>query len=60
MASNGVERSEMNLDPGFPNYSGDVVGHIANIWEGDTAFDDSVSLGEGGSTSSGSGGSDRR
>ena len=55
MASDSVERFQMHLDTGFPNYSGDIVGHIAYIWEGDTAFDDSVSLGRGGSTSSGSG-----
>ena len=51
----------MNLDPCFSNYSGDVVRHVAYIWEGDAALDYSVSFRGGGSAVlSGSGGSDPR
>ena len=47
MASDSVERFQMDLDPGFPDYSGNIVGHIAYIWKGDTAFDYPVFLGGG-------------
>ena len=61
MASNSIEGFQVNLDPGFPNYSCNIVRHVAHIREGDTALDYSVSLrGRGSAALFGSGGSDPR